>query len=65
MLTLFMLQATALNNFGEGGPPSGAGKLEDGAVNAVRLTLLGKDGESGTHTEMPGGEGTEANVVPW
>ena len=36
--------ATDLNNF------RGAGRIEDGAINAVRLATLGKDGETGTYS---------------
>lgn len=49
--TDFMCKATALNGFGAG--LSGnirPGKIEDGAVNAVRLSLLDKGGETGTWT---------------
>lgn len=56
-------RATALNNFGQGGSMK-AGKAEDGANNAVRLSLLGEDGESGTHTEMVDATG-EVKTVPW
>jgi NAD(P)-dependent dehydrogenase (short-subunit alcohol dehydrogenase family) len=44
--------ATALNNF------RGAGTAESGAINAVRLATLGKDGETGTYSSKEG-------PVPW
>ncbi|CAK1357078.1 unnamed protein product [Cercospora beticola] len=56
-------RATALNNFGQGGSFA-PGKIEDGANNAVRLSLLGKDGESGTFTEMDD-QTSEVRVVTW
>ena len=58
-------RATALNNFG-GGAPAGLrpGKLEEGAVNAVRLTLLDKDGETGTYTQRNDETGA-IQVLPW
>ncbi|KAK3705885.1 hypothetical protein LTR37_013038 [Vermiconidia calcicola] len=59
-------RATNSNNFGKAGsaPPT-PGRLEDGALNAVRLTLLGKeDGESGTHTSRDDKTG-EISTVPW
>jgi len=40
--------ATDLNNF------RGVGKVESGAINAVRLATLGKDGETGTYTSKDG-----------
>lgn len=40
------------------------GPLELGARNAVRLSLLGKDGESGTHTEWHDDE-EKWQAVPW
>lgn len=54
---------TALNNYGavESHKP---GKLEDGANVAVRLSLLDKDGESGTNTRQDDETG-EVSVVPW
>ena len=52
-----------MNNFGQGGSLV-PGRIEDGANNAVRLVLLGKDGESGTHTEMDDITG-EIRIVPW
>ncbi|USW53633.1 hypothetical protein Slin15195_G069520 [Septoria linicola] len=55
--------ATALNDFGKGGHIV-PGKTEDGANNAVRLSLLTKDGESGTHMEMDDNTG-EVRIVPW
>lgn len=42
-------QATKINNYGKGVNET-PGPVSEGASNAVRLTLLGKDGESGTHT---------------
>lgn len=57
-------QATALNNYGGAESTIKPGNLEDGAVNAVRLTLLGKDGESGTCTQRNDGTG-EISTVPW
>lgn len=56
-------QATALNNYGkvESHAP---GKLEDGAILPVRLTLLDKDGESGTNTQRDDATG-EISAVPW
>ena len=63
LIVLPFMQATALNNFGQGGSFA-PGKIEDGAKNAVRLSLLGKDGESGTFTEMDDQTG-EVRVVPW
>ncbi|KAI7097881.1 hypothetical protein KC339_g9372 [Hortaea werneckii] len=45
-------RSTALNGFAKGNAHGMTpGPLELGARNAVRLSLLGKDGESGTHTE--------------
>jgi NAD(P)-dependent dehydrogenase (short-subunit alcohol dehydrogenase family) len=44
--------ATDLNNF------HGLGKVEDGAINAVRLATLGKDGETGTFSNKEG-------PIPW
>jgi len=44
--------ATDLNNF------RGVGKVESGAVNAVRLATLGKDGETGTYSNKEG-------PIPW
>lgn len=44
--------ATDLNNF------RGVGKVEDGAINAVRLSTLGKDGETGTYSNKEG-------PMPW
>lgn len=43
---------TNLNSF------QGAGTLEEGAVNIVRLAVLGKDGETGTFTSKEG-------EIPW
>jgi len=40
--------ATDLNNF------RGVGKVESGAINAVRLATLGKDGETGTYSSKDG-----------
>ncbi|KAK7720285.1 hypothetical protein SLS63_009957 [Diaporthe eres] len=42
-------RATKINNYGEGVNET-PGPISEGASNAVRLTLLGKDGESGAHT---------------
>lgn len=54
-----------MNNFGQGGNfNSQPGTLEDGALNAVRLTLLDKDGESGTFTSRNDATG-ETQTVPW
>ncbi|EMC99807.1 hypothetical protein BAUCODRAFT_351380 [Baudoinia panamericana UAMH 10762] len=60
------LRATALNDFGTAGVPSWlkAGGVEGGARNAIRLTLLGKDGESGTHTHWKDEEDKWENI-PW
>lgn len=55
-------QATGLNDFGKGETES-PGPVEQGAINAVRLSLLGKDGESGTHTQMQGESGVRN--LPW
>lgn len=59
-------RATALNNFGESALTQKIvpGKLEDGAVNAVRLTLLAKDGETGTFTQRDDVTG-EIKTLPW
>jgi hypothetical protein len=38
--------------------------LEDGALNAVRLTLLEKDGETGTFTQRNDETG-EIRTLPW
>lgn len=48
-----------------GKPPSGPqpGAVDEGALNAVRLTLLDKQGETGTHTEYDEREGYKS--VPW
>jgi len=40
--------ATDLNNF------RGVGKVESGAINAIRLATLGKDGETGTYSSKDG-----------
>ncbi|KAK6833785.1 dehydrogenase-like protein [Apiospora arundinis] len=56
-------RATRLNHFGKNSFGSVPGPLEEGAVNAVRLMLLGKDGESGTHTQLKGQAAYE--TVPW
>lgn len=64
-----------MNNFGEGVNET-PGPVSEGAFNAVRLSLLGKDGESGTFTMLEasqdeysktmGGEGQGKVVtVPW
>ncbi|KAG8161003.1 hypothetical protein KVR01_009267 [Diaporthe batatas] len=42
-------RATKINNYGQGSKET-PGPVSEGAMNAVRLTLLGEDGESGTHT---------------
>ncbi|KAK6854987.1 hypothetical protein PG995_008519 [Apiospora arundinis] len=42
-------RATKLTNYGKGSTET-PGPIAEGAVNAVRLSLLGKNGESGTHT---------------
>ncbi|KAF2168518.1 hypothetical protein M409DRAFT_53180 [Zasmidium cellare ATCC 36951] len=58
-------RATNLNNYGQGAPPNHKpGELAKGAINAVRLTLLGKDGESGTYTDMDDATG-EVRTVAW
>ncbi|ROW03621.1 hypothetical protein VPNG_07144 [Cytospora leucostoma] len=44
-------RATKINNYGKGSGET-PGPVSEGAVNAVRLTLIGKDGESGTHTML-------------
>jgi NAD(P)-dependent dehydrogenase (short-subunit alcohol dehydrogenase family) len=44
--------ATDLNNF------RGVGRVEDGAINAVRLATLGKDGETGTYSN-------KKSPTPW
>ncbi|KAK7967345.1 uncharacterized protein PG986_001622 [Apiospora aurea] len=56
-------RATKLNHFGENPYGQVPGPLEEGAVNAVRLMLLGKDGESGTHTQLKGE--VDYETVPW
>jgi hypothetical protein len=64
-----------MNNFGEGVDET-PGPISEGAHNAVRLSLLGKDGESGTFTMLQasqdeysktmGGTGQGTVVpVPW
>ena len=58
-------KATNLNNFATAGTQSPIpGKLEDGAMNAVRLTLLGKDGETATFTSRDDKTG-EIRSLPW
>lgn len=58
-------QSTALNNFGQGAPPTlKPGSLEDGVRDAIRLSLLGKDGETGTFTQYNDAEDT-FTTVPW
>jgi NAD(P)-dependent dehydrogenase (short-subunit alcohol dehydrogenase family) len=56
-------RATALNNYGES-TKNVPGKLEDSAINAVRLTLLDKDGETGTFTQRNDDTG-EIRILPW
>jgi NAD(P)-dependent dehydrogenase (short-subunit alcohol dehydrogenase family) len=56
-------RATNLNNYGES-TNNAPGKLEDGALNAVRLTLLEKDGETGTFTQRNDETG-EIRTLPW
>ncbi|KAK7935073.1 hypothetical protein PG985_000568 [Apiospora marii] len=56
-------RATKLNHFGSNSYGVTPGPLEEGAVNAVRLMLSGKDGESGTHTQLKGKSDYE--TVPW
>ncbi|KAK8058638.1 Short-chain dehydrogenase/reductase ATR10 [Apiospora phragmitis] len=56
-------RATKLNHFGHNPYGQVPGPLEEGPVNAVRLMLLGKDGESGTHTQFKGEADYE--TVPW
>lgn len=57
-------QATKANKFGAN-VPKGAqpGPITEAAFNAVRLALLGTDGESGTHTMYDGRGGYR--TVPW
>ncbi|KAI1845501.1 hypothetical protein JX265_011611 [Neoarthrinium moseri] len=50
-------RATNLNNFGQGSGGAKPGPVDEGAINAVRLSLLGKDGESGTYTQLEGTDG--------
>lgn len=50
-------QATRINHFGAVAAGLEAGPLDEGAVNAVRLSLLGTDGESGTFTRLEGKDG--------
>lgn len=57
------LRATALNSFGTV-TKNIPGKMEDGAVNAVRLSLLGKEGETGTLTQRNDETG-EVRTLPW
>ncbi|KAI3400740.1 hypothetical protein diail_1949 [Diaporthe ilicicola] len=66
-------KATKINNYGAGVNET-PGPISEGASNAVRLTLLGKDGESGTHTMLQASqdeysktmEGKDTIVtVPW
>jgi len=58
-------RSTYLNHFGTDAPAGSVpGKVEDATANAVRLTLLGKDGESGTFTEWRDGAETW-KTVPW
>ncbi|KAK4504404.1 hypothetical protein PRZ48_005320 [Zasmidium cellare] len=58
-------RATNLNNYGQGAPPNHKpGETAKGAYNAVRLTLLGKNGESGTYTDMDDATG-EVRTVGW
>ena len=56
-------RATAINNYG-GTTTATPGKLEDGAVNAVRLAALGKDGETATFTQRDDETG-EIRTLPW
>ncbi|KAK8015421.1 hypothetical protein PG990_008717 [Apiospora arundinis] len=42
-------RSTKLTNYGKGSTET-PGPIAEGAINAVRLSLLGKNGESGTHT---------------
>ncbi|KAK2601317.1 hypothetical protein N8I77_010775 [Diaporthe amygdali] len=66
-------RATKINNYGAGVNET-PGPISEGASNAVRLSLLGKDGESGTHTMLQAsqdeysktmaGEG-KVVTVPW
>ncbi|KAK7742361.1 hypothetical protein SLS53_004506 [Cytospora paraplurivora] len=44
-------RATKINNYGKDSSET-PGPVSEGALNAVRLTLIGKDGESGTHTML-------------
>jgi hypothetical protein len=53
-----------MNDFGRAVKSSTPGNLEDGALNAVRLSLLGKDGESGTYTARIDSTG-EITQTPW
>ncbi|KAK3069066.1 hypothetical protein LTR53_012884 [Teratosphaeriaceae sp. CCFEE 6253] len=59
-------RATNLNGFGAAGGPTNPkpGPLELGVRNAIRLTLLGKDGERGTFTDWKD-EAAELSTVPW
>ncbi|TKA74610.1 hypothetical protein B0A55_05443 [Friedmanniomyces simplex] len=58
-------RGTAINDFGShAGPGHKPGPIELGARNAVRLTLLGKDGDSGTHTDWRD-DAEEWSAVPW
>ncbi|KAK3646455.1 hypothetical protein LTR56_008553 [Elasticomyces elasticus] len=58
-------RGTALNGFGTAaGPNHKPGPIELGARNAVRLTLLGKDGESGLVTGWKDEE-ERWEVTPW
>ncbi|KAK6076970.1 (+)-neomenthol dehydrogenase 1 [Seiridium cupressi] len=57
-------RATNLNNFGKGSPGGvPPGPVEDGAVNAVRLSLLRKGGERGAFTQLVGKDGH--GEIPW
>lgn len=60
---LALLQVTRLNHFGANFPALRPSPLEEGAVDAVRLSLLGKDGESGTYTRLEGKDGYAA--ISW
>ena len=58
-----LLKATRLNHFGAAAAGHKPGPLDEGAINAVRLSLLGTDGESGTFTRLEGKDGYV--TVPW
>ena len=53
-----------MNQFGDANKTSTPGNLEDGALNAVRLSLLEAEGETGTFTSRDDATG-EIKQVPW